>query len=43
MEPQLRDPLLGRITIGFILNLICCFIVIINNHVKDAQDVVGLI
>ena len=34
---SLRETIIGKLTIGFITNLICCYICIIDNYVKDSD------
>ena len=37
IESGLRETIVGKITIGFLVNLACCFIVITDTYVKDGD------
>ena len=37
IDEHLRESLMGKLTIGFIVNLICVFIVLTDNFIKDSD------
>ena len=36
-DDSLRGSMTGKMTLGFIINIICCYICIIDSHIKDAS------